>query len=46
MRIALPALATSALVAGLLVSAPPAPAEESSGSPAARPTTKSPPAGG
>jgi gamma-glutamyltranspeptidase / glutathione hydrolase len=40
MRIALPALATSALVAGLLVASP-APAEES-GPPAARPTAKIP----
>lgn len=45
MRIVLPALATSALVAGLLVASP-APAEESSGSPAARPTTKTPTAVG
>ena len=46
MRIALPALATSALVAGLLVSAPPAPADEPSPSPAARPTAKIPTAVG
>jgi gamma-glutamyltranspeptidase / glutathione hydrolase len=42
MRVALPALATSALVAGLLVTAPPAPAEESAPAPAARPTAKIP----
>ena len=46
MRIALPALATSALVAGLLVAGPPAPAEEPSPSPAARPTAKIPTAVG
>lgn len=46
MRIALPALATSALVAGLLVSAPPAPADEPSAAPAARPTAKIPTAVG
>src|SRR5688500_8517651 len=45
MRIALPALATSALVAGLLVASP-APAEEPTGPPGARPTAKIPTAVG
>lgn len=46
MRIALPVLATSALVAGLLVTAPSAPAAEPTPAPASRPTAKIPTAVG